>query len=66
MYKKQLKPINGFIKHFPNIHKFCNNNFNKFILLIRKGVYTYESWIVVKDLMKPHFQMRKLFIVNYI
>ena len=45
--KKKLKPINGLIKKFPNIYKFCNNDINKFILLLRKGVYSYEykdSW----------------------
>ena len=40
--KKQLKPINGLMKKFPNTYKFCNNDINKFILLLRKGVYPYE------------------------
>ena len=40
--KKQLKPINGLIKKFPNTYKFCNNDINKFILIFRKGVYPYE------------------------
>ena len=30
------------IKRFANIYEFCNENFNKFILLLRKGVYPYE------------------------
>ena len=45
--KKKLKPINGLIKKFPNTYKFCNNDVNKFILLLRKGAYPYEymdSW----------------------
>ena len=41
--KKQLKPINGLIKKFPNTCKFCNNDVKNFILLLRKGVYLYES-----------------------
>ena len=27
---------------FPDTYKFCNNDINKFILLLRKGVYPYE------------------------
>ena len=29
-------------KRFSNPHKFSNHNINKFILLMRKGVYPYE------------------------
>ena len=39
---KSDKPINDLIKKFPNIYKFCNGDVNKFGLLLRKGVYTYE------------------------
>ena len=30
------------IERFANIYEFCNGNLNKFILLLRKGVYPYE------------------------
>ena len=30
------------IKKFANTYEFCNGNVNKFILLLRKGVYPYE------------------------
>ena len=30
--KKQLKPINGLIKKFPNMYKFCNGDINEFAL----------------------------------
>ena len=30
------------IERFAYIYKFCNRDINKFILLLRKGVYPYE------------------------
>ena len=42
-----MKPINELIKKFPNTYEFCNGDINKFIFLLKKGVYPYEymdSW----------------------
>ena len=39
-----MKPVNGFIKKFTDIHQFCNREINKFILLLRKGVYPIYNW----------------------
>ena len=41
------KSINDLIEKFPRMYKFCNGNLNKFVMLLRKGVYPYEymdSW----------------------
>ena len=44
-YKKDFNE--ELIKRLANIYEFCNEDINKFILLLRKGVYPYEdmdSW----------------------
>ena len=49
--KKCRKPctklINEAVKIFPNTYQFCKGDLNKFVLLLRKGVYPYDymdSW----------------------
>ena len=37
------KLIEGFIKKVPSVYQFCKGDFNKFILLLRKGVYPYKD-----------------------
>ena len=54
--KQWLKPISGLIKKFPNTYEFCNNDINKFILLIKKGGYPYEymdSWERLNETSLP-------------
>ena len=45
--KRWLMSINRLIKKFPNVYQVCNGDTNKFVLLLRKGIYPYEymeSW----------------------
>ena len=50
------KSINDLIEKFPRMHKFCNGDLNKFVLLLRKGVYPYEymdSWERFNETLLP-------------
>ena len=41
------KSINDLIEKFTGMYKFCNGSLNKFVVLLRKGVYPYgymDSW----------------------
>ena len=45
------------IQRFANTYEFCNGDLNKFILLLRKGVYPYEymdSWQRFDETLLPH------------
>ena len=45
------------MKKFPNTYKVCNNDINKFILLLRKGVYPYQyinSWEGFNETTHPN------------
>ena len=39
-YKKEINK--ELIKRFESTYKFCNNDLNKFVMLLRKSVYLYE------------------------
>ena len=46
-YKKKFN--NDLIKKFKNTYSFCDNDLNKFVLLLRKGVYMFISLPSKKD-----------------
>ena len=63
------------IKKFKNMYSFCNNDLNKFILLLRKGVYPYEymdSWekfnetsLPIKEDFYSHLNMEDIEDIDY-
>ena len=51
------KSVDDLIEKFPRTYTFCNGNINKFVLLLRKGVYLYEhmdSWERFNETSLPH------------
>ena len=37
------RPIEGLIRKFSSVYRFCNGDLNKFIFLLRKSVYPYKD-----------------------
>ena len=52
------------IEKLSNTYQLCNKDINKFALLLRKGVYSYEYMDSWKSLKKNHYLVRNLFTVN--
>ena len=53
-YKKKFNK--DLIKIFKNTYSFCNNDLNKFVLLLKKGVYPYEyadTWERFSEISLP-------------
>ena len=63
-WKRCFKSINGLIKKFPIVYRFCKDDLNKFVLLLRKGVYPYEDMDSGKNLTKLHYHLKKYFTAN--
>ena len=60
-YKKDRKK---FVKIFANAYEFCNGDTNKFILLLRKGIYPYEYMDSWETFDETHYRIKKLFTAN--
>ena len=56
--------INHVNKKFPNKYQFCKENVNKFVLLLRKGVYPYEYMDNWEKFNKTLLPDKEFFTVN--
>ena len=61
-YKKDFNKKS--IKRFTNTYEFCNGDINKFILLLRKGVYPYKYMDSWEKFNEHHYRINKLFTAN--
>ena len=52
------------IKRFASTYEFCNNDLNKFVLLLRKGVYPYEYADTWEKFSKISLPSKKDFYSN--
>ena len=51
-----FKSMNELIKKFSFVYQFCKGDLNKFVLLLRKGVYSYDymhSWEKLNETSIP-------------
>ena len=72
-YKKKFNK--DLIKKLKNTYSFCNNDLNKFILSLRKGVHPYEyidSWekfnetsLPIKEVFYSHLNMEDIEDIDY-
>ena len=58
------RPLSKLIENFPSIYQFCNGNLNKFVLLLRKGVYPYEYLNSWEKFSETVLQPKKAFYSN--
>ena len=63
--KEYEKEINKeLVERFANTYKFCNNDINKFIMLLRKGVYPYEYMDGLDKFNEKIIPSKELFYSN--
>ena len=57
--KRSYKPIDDLIEKCSNVYSMCNGDLDKFLLLLRKGVYPYEyidSWSRYNETQNAPFE----------
>ena len=67
MRKKCTKLIDKAIKNFPTTYQLCNDDLNKFVLLLRKEekvFFLINTSITGKNLMKLQYHLNKLITAN--
>ena len=52
------------IERFFNTYNFSNHDSNKSILLLQKGVFLMNIWMIGKNVMQHHYLKKKIFIVT--
>ena len=55
------KSVNDLIEKFSRMYKFCNDNLNKFVMLLRKSAYPYEYMDNYKRFNKTSLPSKKDF-----
>ena len=59
-----VKTSKELIEKFLSIYQFRNGNLNKFVFLLRKGVYFYEDMDSWEKFNEIHCLIKKLFEAN--
>ena len=62
--QKMQKIIEGLIKKLSSIYQFCNGDLNKFILLLRKGIYLYEYLKIWEKFDETKLPPKEVFYCN--
>ena len=63
--KEREEPLDHkLIENFPSVYEFCEGDLDKFVLLLRKGVYPYEYMDSHEKFEETSLPDKKIFIVN--
>ena len=58
------KSVKDLIEKFPRMYKFCSDDFNKFVMLLRKGFYPHEYMDIWEKFNETSLPPKNFFIVN--